>query len=216
MKTELVRMITNWEQSGQGDGGTAPPRRRPAASWEDNFSDDDDDTLTVVEDLPPTFGNLTGRSAQAMDQRENFLDGRNPYLLIFWEVADKHQLLSVALQRLSDSVSAADASSAPATVVMRRPNKNTSRTPEDDATAALIGDLGKSVSRYDANCNLRQLALQIQDVQTNKREYGLMHSRCKDPSERLYLTEQMTTMTNQIKELEEQKRKLARIAEKYD
>jgi hypothetical protein len=126
---------------------------------------------------------------------------------------NKHQLLSVALQRLDDSVSAADASSAPATVVI---NRNTSRTPEDDGMAVLIGDLSKSVRRYDANCNLRQLALHIQDVQTNKREYGLILCRSKDPSERLYLTEQMTAMTNEIKELEEQKHKLARIAEKYD
>jgi hypothetical protein len=104
---------------------------------------------------------------------------------------------------------------APATVVMRRPARITS-TPIDDDTAVLIGNLGKSVSRYDANCNVRQLQLNIQDVMASKREYGLILSRSTHPTEQLYLTEQMEAMTNEIEELEAEKRKLARISEKYN
>jgi hypothetical protein len=168
-------------------------------------------------DDSPSFGRLQGWSAKALNECENFLDGRCSCLLIYWEVADKHQLLSVPLQRLSDSVSVVDASSAPATVVMRRPIRSSrSSTPNHDEATVLLGDLGKSVSQYNANCNVRLLHLNIQDLMARKCEWGATLVRSTDPAERLYYTEQMTAMTKEIEELEAQKRKYARIAEKYD
>jgi hypothetical protein len=201
MKADLTRMIMNWEQSGQ---------RR--AQFDSYLTDEDE---PVIDDSP-SFGCLAGRSARAMDQRESFLDSRSSYLLIYWEVADKHQLLSVALQRLSDSVLAVDASSAPATVVMRRPMRSRSSTPMNDEATTLLGDLGKSVSQYDANCNVRMLHASIQELAASKREFGATLSRSKDPSEQLYYMQQLAAMTNEIEELEAQKRKYACIAEKYD
>jgi hypothetical protein len=219
MKADLTRMISNWEQSGQGEGGIAPPPppppRRKAFT---NQFDDTDDSDNNDDEIPETiaFGRLAGRPVRAMDCRESFLDGRSSYLLIFWEVADQHQLLTVALQRLSDAVSAVDASSAPATVVMRRPGGSRSSTPMNDDGNALLGNLGKSVNRYDANCNVRMLHASIQELKLNKRDYGATLSRSTIPSEQLYYTEQIVAMTNEIEELEAKKRKYERIADNYD
>jgi hypothetical protein len=215
MKADLTRMISNWEQSGQGEGGIAPPppppRRKPFTNQFDTDSEDDE--------IPEThaFGRLAGRPVRAMDCRESFLNGRSSYLLIYWEVADQHQLLTVALQRLSDAVSAVDASSAPATVVMRRPGGGSrSSTPMNDDGNALLGNLGKSVNRYDANCNVRMLHASIHELKLNKRDYGATLSRSTIPSEQLYYTEQIVAMTNEIEELEAKKRKYERIADNYD
>jgi hypothetical protein len=214
MKANLTRMITNWEQSGQGEGGIPPPppRRKAFTNQYDSDSENEDD------EIPDTiaFGRLAGRPARAMDCRESFLDGRSSYLLIYWEVADQYQLLSVALQRLSDAVSAVDASSAPATVVMRRPSGSRSSTPMNDDGNALLGNLGKSVNRYDANCNVRMLHASIQELKVNKHDFGATLSRSTIPSERLYYTEQSVAMTNEIEEMEAKKRKYERIADNYN
>jgi hypothetical protein len=85
---------------------------------------DDDDSRSLVgtsilgddQDLPPQcIGSLGGRPARALQSRASFLNGRPPYLLYFWEVADTHQLLQSSLQRLSSGIGASDASCAPST-----------------------------------------------------------------------------------------------------
>jgi hypothetical protein len=47
-------------------------------------------------------GSLVERPARALHTRAAFLNGRPSYLLYFWEVTDRHQLLQSDLQRLSD------------------------------------------------------------------------------------------------------------------
>jgi hypothetical protein len=43
--------------------------------------------------------------------RQSFLGGYNPYHLYYWELADDHQLLASALQRIDNSAAAPDANS---------------------------------------------------------------------------------------------------------
>lgn len=50
---------------------------------------------------------------EALDDKASFLNGLPAYLLILWELADRHDLLESTLQILDASVAAADASSAP-------------------------------------------------------------------------------------------------------
>jgi hypothetical protein len=88
MRANLLRIISLWEQSGQGDGG-----------------------LDMVLENDVRFGNLTDRPRRALDSRKSFLNGKGPYHLYFWEVADEHQLLGSALQRIADTASAPDANS---------------------------------------------------------------------------------------------------------
>ena len=87
----LLRIIDKWEQSGQGDGGRFPGR--------DEEEEEDDES--------PSWGKLEGRSQEALDNRANFLGGSPPWYLYFWEMADRYQLLTSTLQRLSGSVGAA-------------------------------------------------------------------------------------------------------------
>jgi hypothetical protein len=85
IRATLLRIIDKWEQSGQGDGGRAS---------------------AMDDDRPTGWGNLEGRSQQALDNRANFLGDAPTWYLYFWEAADKYQLLATTLQRLSGTVGA--------------------------------------------------------------------------------------------------------------
>ena len=87
MVLALNRIIKNWKRSGQGDGG---------------FQDDTDDDDTY-------YGALAGCTQEALDNRANFIkDKKESYLLYFWELIDRHDLLALAMQKLNDDVSAAN------------------------------------------------------------------------------------------------------------
>ena len=107
--------------SGQGDGG----RENEDAP----VDDEDGRSLSVtsptsidIDEMPPAAigGNLCNRPPRALDNRAAFLNGRPPYLLYFWEVADTHQLLASSLQRLSNHAGAASALSPPVVSSSRR------------------------------------------------------------------------------------------------
>ena len=114
IRTHLIRLITDWERSGQGEGG------HTNAAGEDI---DVECTLpTVIENSIPDpiyevndfkFGGLANRRRPALANRRNFLNGKPSYLLYFWELMDKHQLLASTVQRLDESAAAADANSVP-------------------------------------------------------------------------------------------------------
>lgn len=116
IRSDLLRIITRWEQSGQGEGG-----RDPQEEEEEERGDDDESGTTSDDDLSPrrrdrsTLGGLTGRPPRALQSRASFLNGRPSYLLYYWEVADAHQLLQSSLQRLNNNTGASDALSAPST-----------------------------------------------------------------------------------------------------
>ena len=114
MRSDLLRIITRWEQSGQGEGGmdAEDEDNRSMLGAASTLGDDDHDHESPQRDC---IGSLVGRPARALQSRASFLNGRPPYLLYFWVVADTHQLLQSLLHRLSNSVSASDASCAPST-----------------------------------------------------------------------------------------------------
>jgi len=56
-----------------------------------------------------------------LSNRSSFLQGKPPYLLLFWELADKHQILATTMQRFDPMVAAEDASMAPS-VISRTPS----------------------------------------------------------------------------------------------
>jgi hypothetical protein len=92
MNTELTRIINNWEMSGQGEGGESQKSKHTK------------DTINADSAAPdmspggPVFGCLTGRPPVALHRRANFVSHSHTYLLYFWELFDKHQLLRSALQ----------------------------------------------------------------------------------------------------------------------
>ncbi|KAI2508206.1 hypothetical protein MHU86_6257 [Fragilaria crotonensis] len=118
MRSDLLRIISRWEQSGQGEGGMDAEEEVEEANDEDASSSsltpshqaDDDDGDTVRANFG---GCLSRRPPRALQSRASFLNGRPSYLLYFWEVADVHQILQSSLQRLNNKAGAADASRAP-------------------------------------------------------------------------------------------------------
>jgi hypothetical protein len=152
-RSDLLRIISNWEMSGQGDGG----RENEDAA----VDDEDGHSLSLmssssidIDEMPPAAlgGNLCNRPPRALDNRAAFLNGRPSYLLYFWEVADTHQLLASSLQRLSNHAGATSASSPPVVSSSRRSSLTSSggssrgarRQPErqdDNAMAPFVHSL---------------------------------------------------------------------------
>lgn len=110
IRSVLLRMITAWEQSGQGDGG----RRNFLDSEEaiDQFGNGGDVPIAIAissEGNVP-FGGLEGRTQEALDNRANYLGSHPSWYLYFWELSDTFQLLDSAVQRIANAVGAADGS----------------------------------------------------------------------------------------------------------
>ena len=117
IRSDLLRIIPRWEQSGQGEG-----ERDPQEEEDEERADDEDSVATSDDEMSPlrrrrdrNIGGLTGRPPRALQSRASFLNGRPSYLLYYWEVAVAHQLLQSSMQRLYNDTGACDASSAPST-----------------------------------------------------------------------------------------------------
>ena len=89
MNVLLLRLIRNWERSGQGDGGI------------DVVNDGDE----LFDQEESQFGQLTDCSCGALNTRAAFLGTTQPYLLYFWQMLDKYQLLSTSFSELSSKIS---------------------------------------------------------------------------------------------------------------
>lgn len=141
MRSDLIRIISRWEQSGQGEGGRDQEDDASQEEDDEGYSSTDadeeeeaigangDNASFMTSQTSPAsaqdatcprrhrtnIGTLRGRPARALQSRAAFLNGRPSYLLYFWEVADAHQLLQSSLQRLNNNTGASDASHAPST-----------------------------------------------------------------------------------------------------
>lgn len=87
MATNLSRIISGWEQSGQGDGGIHPGEN----SDEDN-------------DVAPAFGTFDTRSRSALDQRMMFLGSRPTYYLYLWFLIEENALIASTVHRINASM----------------------------------------------------------------------------------------------------------------
>jgi hypothetical protein len=132
-----LRIISRWEQSGQGEGGRdhdeepeEVPHHVNVLGRPGDYDENDDESYSASSHAdstprqPPSsspssqnvsFGALGGRPVRALQSRSAFLNGKPSYLLYFWEVVDAHQLLQSSLQRLTNDVGAADGGSSSAT-----------------------------------------------------------------------------------------------------
>ncbi len=105
-------------------------------------------------------------------------------------MADRHQLLQSALQRLDDDVGASDASSAPSATSSNqassgsRQRRRQSGDKEQQQTAVLqdIFDLSQSIrfiSKAEAD---RQVRRRIAELQDQARNYRQMYDKSDDPN----------------------------------
>jgi hypothetical protein len=104
MRSNLLRIITRWEQIGQGKG-------EQGLKEDEATNNDTSSSLTSqqADDDTRSIGVLTGKSPQALQSRALFLNGHPSYLLYFWEVANSHQVLQSLLQRVNNQAGASDA-----------------------------------------------------------------------------------------------------------
>ena len=152
LQSNLLRIIQNWKRSGQGEGGT------------DETEDLDDVLDGAVAESGDAIGGLQGRPARALDSRAAFLYGKPSYLLYFWEIADRHQLLQSSLQRLSESVGASDASTAPSVInvprtASRRRRREDNEEDKEEVASALVNPLVQSIRDFAKDEDRRQVAL---------------------------------------------------------
>ena len=113
MNVNLVRIVQNWERSGQGDGGIDV----------ENGDEDGD------------FGQLSNRSHGALCTRSSFLGTNQPYLLYLWEMLNKYQTLCTAFTELDKKMSSKNGGDGVPSVV----NSN-SIDDEDDSFYCGTGD----------------------------------------------------------------------------
>jgi hypothetical protein len=121
MRTNLIRIIDNWERSGQGDGGHLDE--------EENTGDPNHE-----------YGELKNRSQRALDSRSSFLLNRPSYLLYLWELFDKHHLLKTTVNRLGDNVGVLDGDLGSVPLVPIGSNKKKrklSGTPKGSGTSSI-------------------------------------------------------------------------------
>jgi hypothetical protein len=165
MRSDLLRIITKWEQSGQGEGG----RDAEEEYQEGSFYGTPSSSLTGVSDPRESIGCLAGRPSRALQSRAAFFNGRPSYLLFFWEVADLHQLLQSLLQRLNNSIAASDGSFAAVSTTAPRSQHRRQRREEDDdddsppGLEASVHLLSQSISEL-AECQRQVLRDQAEQI----------------------------------------------------
>lgn len=134
MRAKLSIIITNWETSGQGDGGILK----------------DDDSVDGTRE----FGDISHIRLGANDDRGSFLRGNPPYLLYLWDRAHDFNFLSVVIQKIDSDSAAASANDAPAILGKKRrkeSDRNTSSPAEDGeldiATRNVISSLQENTKK---------------------------------------------------------------------
>ena len=81
MRSDLLRIIMRWEQSGQGECGVDADE----AAAEDKDAGADDNIVMSNEE-PQHMGALTGRPASALNMRYSFPNGKPLYLLFYGKI----------------------------------------------------------------------------------------------------------------------------------
>lgn len=217
MRSDLLRIITRWEQSGQGeggidhyDGGDEEGQHEEALDEENSLAVNDDDDFTRLSSNARNIGSLGGRPARALQTRAAFLNGRPSYVLYFWEVADSHQLLQSSLQRLSNGTGASDASFCGSTApslssvgssTRRRKRRQDDSPPDSDESA--LRPLVQSIQDL-AECQ-RQLVIDRSEDRRHERE---LQQQTQESTERGLCRERIFRRKAELSDLARKYRKL--------
>jgi hypothetical protein len=196
MRTELMRLITDWEKSGQGDGGLIETADQP---------DPSDD-----ESVQKKFGGLDRRSPGALNERAAFLrNNKCSYLLILWEEADKHQLLASTLQRLDRTVGAPDAMHTPSVYGVRRNN-----TPSPSPSTQSEGTMREMIQGFQHRlCDdmvLSSLNFSHSDLVESRRVNRRQFFASSDAAEKEYLNKELVQIETDIEDCATRRRNIER------
>jgi hypothetical protein len=185
MNLALKRAITNWERSGQGDGGVV--------ELDDDDNEGDESSGGDVGDRTKNFGSLNGRGQQALDLRRNFFSDKNTYLLYLWDVLDEHGLVQSSMQQLLDGIGASDGfDGVPSVITGRRKSDGdeslaSSKKQNTNSLEAAIKSVGESLSEYSKSVSSAQRSSRADhanDLKHKERELFLTEKRAIN--ERIY------------------------------
>ena len=185
MNLALKRAITNWERSGQGDGGVV--------ELDDDDDEGDESSGGDVGDRTKNFGSLNGRGQQALDLRRNFFSDKNTYLLYLWDVLDEHGLVQSSMQQLLDGIGASDGfDGVPSVITGRRKSDGdeslaSSKKQNTNSLEAAIKSVGESLSEYSKSVSSAQRSSRADhanDLKHKERELFLTEKRAIN--ERIY------------------------------
>ncbi len=185
MRSDLLRLISRWEQSWQGKGGRDQDEEDAVVNDVLNADDASCISLSIATDKEASsqrrsaqrrsvnVGCLNGQPGCALHSRAAFLNGRPSYLLYFWEVADAHQLLQLSLQRLSNDTGAMDASRAPSATTTSSGGSRgrQQRRHQQDSADARHDEQGVLVSLAQSMKELSECQRQMQLARTEDRVY---------------------------------------------
>ncbi len=168
MVLEMNRCSANWQKSGQGEGGI-------------NDADNEVDQ---------EFGSLENRSQTALANRQNFFCDRQLYLLYLWEMLNKHDLLSSALQKLNNTMSLANGASGVPLVLSCALNDNVDLMSEQTKPTSaginlVMALLGKSIEKHGqtlidvARIDAKQ-KVTLTKMQEEENEKEWMHQECTE------------------------------------
>ena len=100
MKLQLNCVISNWECSGQEDGGFIASDDDLPEEQEGESNDDDREEDNVVHKI----GSTKNHPQRALDQQKCFVNGKSVHLLYLREMLEQHDLLASLIQHLNMSV----------------------------------------------------------------------------------------------------------------
>ena len=143
-----------------------------------------------MTDVPLAYGSLAEAPAQALDNRRNFLNGKPSYILYFWELADQHQLLSSAVQRLSNQVGAADADATPS--VMSGASGRRNRFDSD-----AVGNGLQAMADNQESYRISQERLQERQISARQQE----QNRELDARRQEYLSRRLFQLQDTLRDL---------------
>lgn len=174
MTVALTRIVAMWERSGQGDGGRIT---------EDGEEEEDDE---VRKPNHPGFGNLRDRNEGVLSCRSAFAPNNQSYLLYYWEIIDKHDLLQNSFQRLNDENAAVDGGQSVPLVMNTSNEKESSKTPSKNAK--IFEKLTHSIEEL-ANKNLLAASMAAEEQRKDREQRNQamileLKEKCKDREQR--------------------------------
>jgi hypothetical protein len=204
MRADLSRMIKNWELSGQGDCSLIADD-----DVDDSTVDDDDQSGSRGQPSPPakpSFGQLQNRTSAAMDSRANFLKGTATYLLMFWELCDKHQLLASTLQRL-DRAAVAGADEVSSVYRITRP----SPTDVEANAAVLETSLDKFSNKFTLQTDRQYTVTRHSDILDKMRTYRVSLFNATSAREIKFWEGEISSLEKELELNDAERRRIERV-----
>ncbi len=175
----------NWERSGQGDGGV---------DIQGATNDEENDAATNTE-----FGCFANRTDCALDLRKSFVSYNQIYLLYFWHMLDKHDLMKTLMQQLDYSVLAQNGATEVPNVINVKSDDKSFRATKKIKVNTMETDmqqLSQCIQQHGISMERSELRGVIEALKKERRNLMLELAKTTLPS----IREVLIAQVNEIKE----------------